>query len=74
MFVGQDSIFCIKTHHWLDGPGSNPNRGNFLHPSSLVLGSTWPPIQWVPGHSRVLNAWGIALTTHPHQFLRLKKE
>jgi hypothetical protein len=38
--------------HWLDSPGSNPDRTKiflFSAMSDLSLGLTQPPIQWVPG-------------------------
>ena len=39
-----------------------------------ALKPTHPPIEWVPGLSRELSGRGVALTTHPHLTLWLKKE
>jgi len=38
----------------------------FLHLSRLALGTTQPPVQWVPGLSRgVKSGQGVTLTPHP---------
>jgi len=43
----------IATGYGLDGPGSNPGGGrDFPHLSTPALGSTQPPVQWVPGPKR----------------------
>jgi hypothetical protein len=48
--VGQDSSVSIATSYGLDGPGIESRMGrDFLHPSKPTLGSTQPPIRWVPG-------------------------
>jgi hypothetical protein len=40
----------VATRYGLDGPGIESWWGrDFPHPSRLALGSTQPPIQWVPG-------------------------
>ena len=49
---GPDSSVGIATGYELDGPGSNPGGDEMFRPSSLVLGPTQPPVQWVPGFSR----------------------
>jgi hypothetical protein len=52
-WVGQGNAVGIATCYGLDGSGMNPGDGrDFPHPSRLALGSTQPPIQWVPGFSR----------------------
>ena len=43
----------IATDYGLDGLESNPGRDEIFRPSSPAVGSTQPPIQWVPGLSRV---------------------
>jgi hypothetical protein len=53
-------IVGIKTGYGLDGPGIESRwRRDFPHTSRPALGLTQPPIQWVPGHSRVkaVGAW-----------------
>ena len=36
----------------LDGLGSNPSGDEIFSPCRLALGSTQPPLKWVPGLSR----------------------
>ena len=50
---GWDSAVRIATRYGLGGPGiESPWGRDFPHPSRPALGSTQPPIQWVPGLSR----------------------
>jgi hypothetical protein len=50
--MDRDSSVGIATGYGLDGPGieSRWDR-NFSQTSRLALGSTQPPVQWVPGLS-----------------------
>jgi hypothetical protein len=46
----QDSSVDIATGYWLHGLGSNlTNERLFPTAFGPILGSTQPPIQWVPG-------------------------
>jgi hypothetical protein len=48
------SVVGIATSYGLDGPGIESRWGRgFPHRSRPALGSTQPPVQWVPGLSRV---------------------
>ena len=50
---GRHSAVGIATRYGLDGPGIESRWGrDFPHPSRPALGSTQPPVQWVPGLSR----------------------
>ena len=71
--MGQDSSVGIATLYELDGPGIESRWGgrDFPQPSRLVLGS----------HNLLYNGYrgipegeAVALTTHPHEVQRLKKE
>jgi hypothetical protein len=51
--VGRDSSVGIVARYGLDGPGIESRWGrDFPHLSRPALGTTQPPIQWVPGLSR----------------------
>ena len=50
---GRHSSVGIATRYGLDGPRIEYQWGrDFPHPSRPALGSTQPPVQWVPGLSR----------------------
>jgi len=50
---GPGSVVGIATGYGLDGPGiESRGRRGFPHLSRPALGSTQPPVQWVPGLSR----------------------
>ena len=49
----------IATDYGLDGPGSNPGGDEIFRSSRPALGSTQPPVKWVPGLSRAKSAAGV---------------
>jgi hypothetical protein len=73
------SSVSIVTDYGLDDRGSIPDRGRgfffLVSASRPALGSTQPPIQWVPGvlSPVVKRGRGVMLTTHPHLVPRLCK-
>ena len=73
--LGRDSIFGIATRYVLDGLGIKSRWGRvFLNWSRLAFGPTQHPVQWLLDLSWGISSRGMALTTHPHPALRLKKE
>jgi len=63
---GRVSAVGIAIRYRRDGPVIESRWGRDTpHPSRPTLGSTQPPIQWVPGLSRGLIGGGVALTTNP---------
>jgi hypothetical protein len=57
--TGPGSADGIATGYMLDGPGIESRGGaRFSHLSRPALGSTQPPVQWVPGFSRGERAAG----------------
>ena len=70
--LGRDSTVGIR--YGLDGPGIESWWGrDFLRPSKPALGSTKPPIKWLPGllsGGKVAGSW----TIHPHLAPRLKED
>ena len=63
---GPGSLVGIATGYGLDGPGIESWWGrDFPHLSRPALGTTQPPVQWVPGLSRryrETSAWSWPLT------------
>ena len=49
---GLGSSVGIGTDCGLDGPGSNPGGDEIFRQSRPALGTTQPPVKWVPGLSR----------------------
>jgi hypothetical protein len=49
---GPGSSVGIATDYGLEGPGSNSGGDEIFGQSRPVLGTTQPPVKWVPGLSR----------------------
>jgi len=49
---GLGSSVGIVNDYGLDGPESNPGGDEIFRPSRLALGSTQPPVKWLPSLSR----------------------
>ena len=64
--MGPVTLVGIATDYGLDGPGIESRWGrDFPHLSRPTLGSTQPPVEWVPGLSRgVKSGRGVTLTPH----------
>jgi hypothetical protein len=61
--TGPGSVVGIATGYGLDGPGIEYWwEGDFPHLSRPAMGSTQPPVQWVPG---VKSGWIVTPTPHP---------
>jgi len=50
--VGPVAQSVLRLSYGLDGPGSNSGGGEIFRPSRPGVGSTQPPVQWIPGFSR----------------------
>jgi len=48
--LSYQSVYRLS--YGLDGSGSNPGGDEIFRPSRPALGSTQPPVQWVPGLSQ----------------------
>jgi len=63
---GPGSSVGIAADYGLDGPRSNPGGDEIFRPLRPALGTTQPPVKWVPGLSRGVKCGrGVLLTTHP---------
>ena len=51
-YGGPGSSVGVSTDYGLDDPGLNPGEDEILRPSNPAVGSTQPPVKWVPGLSR----------------------
>jgi len=52
LYIGPSSSAGIATDYGLDSPGSNPGEDEIYRLSRPALGSTQPPVKWVPSLSR----------------------
>ena len=65
--MGRDSSVGIATRCGLDGPGIESRWvRDFPHPSIPDLGSTQPPVQWVPALFREIKRPGCGADHPPH--------
>jgi hypothetical protein len=72
---GQDSSVGIVTRYELDGPGIESRWGrDFSHTSRPALGSTLPPVQWVPGLSRGYKRPGCGVEHPPRSSAEFEKQ
>jgi hypothetical protein len=64
----QNNSVGIATSYGLDGPEIESQWGGeiFRTRPDRPLGSTKPPIQWVPGLSQGVKRSGVVLIPHPH--------
>lgn len=72
--MGRNSVVSIATRYSLDGPRIESQwvRG-FPQPSRPPLGSTQPPIEWVPGVFTGVKRSGRGVNDPPRLAQRLKK-
>ena len=71
--MGRDTAAGIAIRYGMDGPEIESRWGRgFPHPSRPSLEATQPPLQWMPGRSRVKR--GVTLTTHHHLAPGLRKD
>jgi hypothetical protein len=72
-YWGSGSSVSIATDYGLDSLGNESQWGrDCLHKPRPTLGTTQPPVQWVPGFSQGQSDWGVVLTTHPVLVPRLR--
>jgi hypothetical protein len=61
----RDSVVGIETRYGLDGPGIESRWGrDFPHRPKPILGSTHPPVHWVPNLSQGWGWGGTAGASH----------
>jgi hypothetical protein len=71
---GRNSSVGIATHYGLDGPGIESRWSrDFPHLSRPALGLTHPPVQWVPGLSRVVMRPGRGVDHAPPYSAEVKE-
>ena len=72
---GPGSVVGIATGYGLDGPGIESRWGrDFPHLSRPTMGSTQPPVEWVPGLSRGKEGPGHDADLSPPSTAVVKKE
>jgi hypothetical protein len=53
LFCGQGIVVGVETDYGLDGLGIESQWGRYFpHLSRPAIGTTQPPVQWVPGLTR----------------------